>query len=460
MTCARRLLFGTLVFSVAMIVGFVARAADDADNELIQTIVGLVKDNDADLRAVGLQQIREAVKGEKATKQFADLLPKLAAEGQVGLIDALAARGDKAARPAVADMLGSKNDAVQAAALRALGSLGDLTDVPVLVKALADANKIKGTAARASLARMPGNEPNTPLAAELKAAKPALRIQVLEILVERDAGNVAPVILPLASDADAEVRAAAVGALAKLAKPDLVADLVAVFLKTTDAAEREALEKAIMFACSRAEDAAKRAEPLLAAMDRATAAEKLALLPALGRVGGLSARKVVDAALAAGDAAQREAGFRALCNWPDASVAERLTELAQKGDDPKQRIAALRALLRVSVLADGRDDAARLDLLKKAAALATRDDERKLAIDRAKAIRTIESLHFVLPYLDNPKLAPQACATVVELAHHKGLREPNKPAFDKALDRVIALCKDPVLVDRAQRYKAGKTIEK
>ena len=46
----------------------------------------------------------------------------------------------------------------------------------------------------------------------------------------------------------------------------------------------------------------------------------------------------------------------------------------------------------------------------------------------------------------------------VDYARMRGerlLREPNRAEFDKALDRVIALCKDKGLVDRAKQYKAA-----
>jgi hypothetical protein len=46
---------------------------------------------------------------------------------------------------------------------------------------------------------------------------------------------------------------------------------------------------------------------------------------------------------------------------------------------------------------------------------------------------------------------------VVELAHHRGLREPNKAEFDQALDKVIQTSQDATVVDRAQRYKKGQT---
>jgi hypothetical protein len=109
------------------------------------------------------------------------------------------------------------------------------------------------------------------------------------------------------------------------------------------------------------------------------------------------------------------------------------------------------------VLHDKRSNAQRLDLLKTCMSLATHDDERNYVIKRAASIRTVESLRFLLPYLEKPPLAQEACASIVELAHHRELRLPNEAEFAKALDAVIAICKDPDVVDHAQRYKQNKT---
>jgi len=50
-----------------------------------------------------------------------------------------------------------------------------------------------------------------------------------------------------------------------------------------------------------------------------------------------------------------------------------------------------------------------------------------------------------------------ACETIVELAHHREVREPNKAEFDEVLDRVMQISQDAVVKDRAQRYKNGQT---
>ena len=84
-------------------------------------------------------------------------------------------------------------------------------------------------------------------------------------------------------------------------------------------------------------------------------------------------------------------------------------------------------------------------------------EEESLVINRCRTAYDVETLRFVLPYLDRPQIAQVACETTVELAHHRELRDPNRSEFDKALDKVIAISKDPVVVDRASRYKRGET---
>lgn len=181
------------------------------------------------------------------------------------------------------------------------------------------------------------------------------------------------------------------------------------------------------------------------------------MLSTLGRVGGAAARNEIEAAIADPDPKVHDAGVRALCNWPNAGIAPRLIELAKTDQHPPHRIMALRALIRVAPLPDRRSAAERLDLLKQAMAMSTRDAERNLVLRRAAAVRIPETLRFVVPYMQQPAYAQQACQTVVELAHHRELRTPNKAEFDPALDTVMQTSNDPTVVERARRYKKNQT---
>ena len=434
-----------------------AIARDTREGMLPKVLTILLHDRDKNIRAVGLDYVRTGIPGAEATALLSALLPELPREAQADLLAALATRGDRAARPAVLEITKNKEEPVRAAALRALGSLGEAEDIPLLVKSLASPSAAEKAAARDSLVYLVYKGVSEAIAAESAKSKGNQRVELIDILAERRAFEALPVMFSAAEDADAAVRKAAVAALAQLAGPEQIPGMIHAFFKAEKGSERETVEKAISTVCSRTADTAKRAEPVVAAMAVLSETEKGELLPTLGRVGGPAALTAIGAAIAAADPGRREAGVRALCNWPDASVADRLLELVQKAPEAEYRLWALRALVRVAALPDNRSDAQRLDLLKVALSLATQDPERRLVVVRCRAVRSIQSLRFVLPYLKEPAFADDACATVVELAHHRELREPNKPEFDKALDAVIGTSKDAKLIDDAKRYKKGQT---
>jgi HEAT repeat protein len=429
-----------------------------ADDDLVKTVIDLVLDKDKDVRAVGLEQVRDEVKGSEATLRFAALLPKLPPESQVRLLGALAERGDAVAKPAVLELFGMSQGDVRGAAIRALGALGDKEDVPRLTKLLDDAGSDKD--AVAAITRLHGEDINAALCAEMKTASPAQRVKLLQLLVARHAIDSVPTLLEAAKDADAGVRIAALEALGQMAGPEGVAKLAHLILDAKDPTAREEAEKALMLIAQRDVKVTidQRAIPLLKVMSGLSEEERTKLLSALGRIGGEPALKVIEAGLADKDSARRAAALRGLCNWPDGSVAPRLVELAVAAGDRADRKLLVDALIRVAPLPDKQRSAAeRLAMLKKGMELSLGHDQKAMALKRASAILSIETLRFVAPYMDQPEFTGVACKAVVELAHHKELRQPNKAEFDKALDRVIKLSNDPEVLLRANHYLKGET---
>jgi HEAT repeat protein len=416
-------------------VSFLATVAR-ADDDVVQTVINLVSDKDKDVRAIGLEQVRDEAKGAEATRRFA-------------------------AKPAVLEMLKASQGEVRTAAIRALGPLGDKSDVPQLVALLDDAKSQKD--AVAALTLLHGEGVNAALCGQLKTGPSPARGAVVKLLVARHSTDSLPDLLTASKDKDATVRAAALEALGQLGGPELIAKLAREILDAKDKASREEAEMSLALIARRDPKNPDPVAPLLKVMDGMGESEKSSLLPTLGRIGGPSARKVVDANLADGDSGRRLVAILALRNWPDGSVAQKLAELVQTGDnlysgsEPGLRQLLVDALIRVAPLPDGRPDAERLAMLKKAMELASNDAQRNAVIKRARAIRTLDTLHFVAPYMDEPLFAEIACESVVELAHHKELRQPNKADFNKALDKVILLSKDPEVIRRAKHYLKDET---
>ena len=437
-----------------------AEATAEPDGELLKMVLDLVGEKDKDLRALGFEQVRTEVKGEAATREIARQLRTLAPEAQIGLLGALTDRGDPAAKFEVFLLLESSRDrSVRAAAITALGVLGNGEDLGTLLQRLSAPTEAERDAARQSLVRLRGDDVSARIARNMELTDyQTAQAQLIEILAERRALGEVRQILPSAFDEDPKVRAAAIKALGELASTEHLPGLVQVVLSAAAGAERESAEKCVAQVCSRTPDAENRAKPLLAAIETLSPDKQVMLLSTLGRVGGVAALATINAALTDTDAQRREAGLRAICHWPDAAVAERLIELASDSTQSDEaRAMALAALIRVAPLPDKRPDAERLALVKQVMDLCTRDADRQQVIKRARAIRTVETLRFLVPYLDQPQFAQQACESIVELAHHRGLREPNKEEFDRVLDRVIATSQDATVVERAGRYKKGQT---
>jgi hypothetical protein len=344
----------------------------------------------------------------------------------------------------------SDSQDVRLAAVRALGAVGDDAAVPLLVR-LARAKDSIAEAAWQSLEMIIAPGIDQRLLAILRAEKdPAQRAAWIGLLESRRASGAVQAALSEALHPSEEVRRRALEALAALAEPTDVPNMIAMLLKIEAGAERDQAEKAVMAVCQQIADVEQRAQPVIDVLRNVSAPDRKKLLPLLGRIGGAAARQTVREALASKDPELYAAGVRALCNWPDASVADQLSELAQSGAEQGHRMAALRAFIRVVSL-PGKPDDQRLSLLKRAMNLAARDDERNLVLQRTAAVTSIEALRFLLPHLDQPALASQACQSVVELARHGELREPNKKEFASALEKVLRTSREPATLEEARR---------
>jgi HEAT repeat protein len=434
----------------------VGGAADTAA-EALARLDQLIDANDVQERAIAYEHIRRGMKGEASTARFAARLSALPADRQIELLRALADRGDAAALPAIAKLAEGGDPAVRSAALQAIGGLGSGESVGLLVKALAATDPEKA-AARRALVILRGDDATRQVVAALASAPPAVRAHLLDIMADRRARAAVPELVGYAADADPGVRAAAMRALAKLGGPEQVPGMVKGLFAAAAGQERTDAERALVTVCTQSPGHEQATESFLTIFKTASDADREVLLSPLGRIGGPGAMAVVDALLADTDPAEREFGLVALTRWPDATVAPKLLGMVANAPDAATRDRLLGALIRIAPLPDNKlNDNQKLELLQKTMKLCEKDADRGKVIERANAIRTVETFRFVLPYLDEPSLAEPACKSVVELAHHQKLRDAHKDDFTKALDKVIATTKNPELVERANRYKEGKT---
>ena len=224
--------------------------------------------------------------------------------------------------------------------------------------------------------------------------------------------------------------------------------------------ERDNAERNVAEVCNRIENENERGDALIAALDTVDAGKRDELMSLAGRVGGQRLIRFIADIATSSDASRRTFGIDALSKWPDAGPADTLLEIANNTKDATERRQAFHAFVKVCASRDNRNDQQRLDRMKQAMQESRNADEKTAVINRTRTAYDVESMRFVRPWLDQPEFCQIACETIVELAHHRQVRDPNKEEFDAVLDQVIKLAKNEELVERANRYKRGETWER
>jgi HEAT repeat protein len=208
-----------------------------------------------------------------------------------------------------------------------------------------------------------------------------------------------------AADPSSDIRKACFEALADLAGPDMLKQL-AVMLPAS--------EKAVIAVAHRTEPA-ERDRILLAAHDAATGEGRAAAIRVLGQFGGAEAMKIVKAELNSSDEMVRDAAVRALAAWPDFDAAPALLEIAQKSGDAKHRILALRGYITLISRPALRPADDTLAMFRQAIDLATRPDERKLALAGLADLGYPEALALVEKHANDPALRSEAAQVVKKI---------------------------------------------
>ncbi len=267
--------------------------------------------------------------------------------------------------------------------------MGDNSALPKLL-ALAGKGGPAADAARQSITALPGKDVDAKIISLLRAEKDAkTRAEYVGIVAARRSAGAAAVLLEEAKYSDAAVRGRAMAELTPLASPADLAGLIEGVLAAQPGEERDAAERTVVRVMQQVPKPAKRAELVIAAINSA-GGDHLALLPLAGRFGGKVVAGIVESDLAGPDPHVKQLALRALCNWPDASLADELVQRSETCTDPADRSMLLRAYIRVVSLPKQGTDAVRLERLKRAMALARHDEERAYILQRAGAVRTVE----------------------------------------------------------------------
>ena len=408
-------------------------------------LIELLKSGDKKRFNLGLKLTREIAASEVTDILLAEL-PQTSLSRQPLVLLALADRADPKARDALLVAVKSGAHDVRIASIRGLKKAGDASCGPVLLDAAVGASDDVSEAAVEVLADLPAKEIDELLAARLQTAEGKGRLVLIALAGRRHIESVTPLLLKLADDADVGVRAAALTALGATIRASELSVLINRALGKGRPEEVHAAEVALKTACGRMSDHDAATAEVLAALASAQVPAKCKLLELLVTIGGEKALKVVAAAAKDSNADVRRAGYKALGEWTSADAGPVLLDLIKTGDSDL-KIGALRAYIRVARQFTIPNDR-RMAMFQEIMTLAQRDDERRLALDILKQIRTAESLSVAVGYLDQPSLREAAARVAVTMSDKMIATTPAEVAA--AMKQVLRTAKDRDVVNKAR----------
>lgn len=416
--------------------GIVASDPAHAATVVRETLLG----TDATLHPVaarlipGLNDIAEI-------RSIAAALPHLPRGTQVQVLSSLAPFADADVRKAIEQQASSGFPDVRIAALRALGTSGDASDVSLLAKAGSRASGEEQKSARASLDALRGAGVEDSLLALLRGATPGVKVELLRAIGERRVtsgsmnvigatkepdGNVrleeqvtaaVPLVLSCSKDPSTAVRRQAARTLGLIAGRDDMPAMLAALAGSRDEASRAEMEKSLASVAGKIQPPAGRDAAILAAYPGAKGKQtRLSLISVLGKVGGESSLPLLRKALSDRDPDMRRGAILALSEWPTAVPYADLWPVARSAQSPAERVLALRGAVRL-ISIDSTSSADQIaGMYRDALGAAPAASEQKLVLSALAGAASPGALRVAADWITRDQVRKEAEAAVLTIA--------------------------------------------
>jgi len=417
-------------------------------SEAVNIVLDILRSNDQEMQAAAIAMVKE-MPGTEVTKALAKELPNLSAKSKVQLLSALGDRGDIAARPAVVAAVKSEDESVRIAALRALGQLGDDSNVELLAQSAAGARGDEQKAARDSLYRLRGPNVDKVILTAIPKADAKTKVELISSVGQRNITAGVAALLEMAKDSDRKVRTESLRTLKTVAGPEHLPAMVDILINAKSSTDRTEAQKTIAAVAHRIEDRNRQAASVLAVLPsvKETAA-RCSLLDVLGRIGDNNALPVLTAALKDESVDIQTAAIRALADWPTPEPVAEMLNVAENSDNKVHRILALRGFVRLLGLASDRPAGETIEMHKKAMSLAPDTGEKKKVLSGLASTKSLAAMQMAAGYLDDQTLSVEAGAAVVSIAGDIYTDHPKQAK--EMLNQIIKTTKIDSLREQAQ----------
>ena len=392
------------------------------------------------------------------------LFPQLPSDVQVIVLSAFADYGSGTASvmAVIRQAVKSPEPGVRLAAVEALASVGDSSDLETLVNLAVNGASGEQQQARKALAIMSSPDINTRLAKLLGLADEKSQTLLVEVLGERQAREAASQLLEIIRARTGALAMESIKALGLVGGADELAPAIQIML-TSGAELQETAVQAVVAVARRAESESECSSTLAAKYQETglTVSARQAVIRVLGRLGAAPGLPIVLAALKNADPELSKEAVIAASIWPDAKPASDLLGIARESSNASQKVLALRGYL--DLIERDRellpDDKVRL--YEASMALAPEDTEKQRVFSKLGQVASFSALNLVVKLAGSPA-REEAITAAVSIAQkvytqNTGLARLTiqKIMESTRSEKLTAQCRD--ILGQIDKLESGRT---
>ena len=412
-------------------------------------ISGTLRGKDIGLHAAAIQLVND-VKGMENIRVIARMFPELPSEGQIQLLAALSQHRDSELLQIVVEAASSSSADVRAAAFRALGSMGNASVVPLLLRAAVASTGPERKEARSGLYDLHAPGVDEAIVSAVAGSKSDEKVELIRAIGERRILSALGLILQTAKDPSPPVRIESAKVLRSLAGAEQLPALVELLMRKADDAERREVETAVIAVARRIPDVTKQDQALLSSYPSVkNQTTRISFIYALGKIGAPASLPALRMALADKNAEVRLAAIRALSEWPTGEPYADLWKVVTGAKERTHRTLALRGSVRLIGLGDKRSPEESVRLYRDAMKIAPNIEELKLLLSAVGEAQSLAAFQLAAGYLKDEKLQKEAEVAVVKIG--EGIAGTSGAAIAPVLRQVEQSSKNEAVVRRAHR---------
>ncbi|MFC1568698.1 HEAT repeat domain-containing protein [bacterium] len=384
----------------------------DKENAMIYMIDAFTHNNPA-FQTAALHSLRSTQPTE--VNDLIQMWNKLATPQQIQLLSALTDKGDTTVLSLAKKAIDHDSLSVRLQASIAFGKLGRGEDAIRLANYAAESKGRERDAYRIALYQINQPEINTAILRAISDSNPKTQVELIRSVGQRSIKESTDILLETAKSSNRSVRLETYKALSIVTEPDKIQEMILLLQNATSEAELNEAQNMVSIISLKFTDPDQRPKAVLSAIENETRAEiRAALLQALGKIGHPKTLSILEKALS--DESQIRLGvLRALANWPDDAPLTLLERIITHTKINKESILAQRAFITLLDFFKG-SDSDKLAEYKKAMNWANDAQTQRMIFSGLGKLYHIESLQFVIPYLESEELRSEAEVAFIQIA--------------------------------------------